>query len=99
MLKTIHKYPLTESFGPGFVHIAIKGFHRWVSAGLQHDRIVMWAEVFPDSEQYTDLKVYVAWTGQDFNIDTDGRPFEHLITLTSSIGIVNHIYVQKWPGE
>ena len=42
-MRTIHKFEVPAT--PGIHEIEVRGFQRWLDAGAQDGRLVIWAEV------------------------------------------------------
>lgn len=85
-MRTIHKFEVPTF--PGIHEIEVRGFQRWLDAGEQDGRLVIWAEVL---DQFSDRKIHlvsVAWTGDEVP-DADSTHFR-----TVQIGLlVHHIYL------
>lgn len=91
-MRTIHKFEVPAT--PGIHEIEVRGFQRWLDAGAQDGRLVIWAEVL---DQFRDVRTHhvsVAWTGDEVP-DPDSTHFR-----TVQVGLlVHHIYLPNWVAK
>lgn len=87
----IYKYPLNKAV----TRLDIPAGGKILTAQLQGDRIVLWAQI--DETQFNDdsYYVYLMFTGEKFQSTTIDPSATYLATVQDTDGLVYHVYYER----